>query len=748
MFVKSLIVASSLVAADGRKLLRNQHERNLSWSGDAHPVPVPVAPKPAWSGDGYSGSVNAAKSPAKGADMKTDVNEKKTVKIQSSTKNVVQIQSEGGKSGGYGVKPSNEQPVAVVQVQSAWKSDGYKVKPAAVVDMQSGWKSDGYEVKPVNVGPVKVVQVQSGWKADGYKIKQVSVKPENVVNVQSEWKSDGFKDKPVNAKPAKVVQVQSGWKSDGFKVKPVNTPPVEKPASISQNVWGDDGFPAIEVSSHISLLFIVGSRKYLINWTILLDQTAAPTEEPTKWGGDGHCMLYRPTPDYSKCTNDDTVSSEYVYGSLKECCTAVFGTKVCEHIDVCSPTPAPTPCKDMLFVFDGNTCANNIYIAGGTYYDTAAACCNMNFGMGSMTNGNCDYVDVCVPEPVTTPSPTPCKNMVFFWHENTCTNDIYLADAESYYTAMACCSVNCGVGSYGSGNCNVIDICNPSPNPTPKPTPEPTPEPTPKSVTPAPTPKPVTPAPTPKPVTPVPTPKPVTPAPTTCEHMVFYFDGSACTNAMYIADTMYYTTVFACCDVHFGMGSTVSGSCEYVDVCNPPPIEETPPPTPSPTTCEERSWFITGAGGTLICSNGFSFTSDSSFFESVGSCCMALGNADCFVEDICNTANPTPSPFATDSPTPSPFATYSPTPGSTFGSTPTVSKETTGPPTMATVRPGGHLRSIPVSNGLKEESTTKCHEVRGGKPEVCVYVCTEIKSVFDGDTLVDESATTTESKCL
>ena len=151
-------------------------------------------------------SVNVAKSPVKGGDMKTDVSEKKTVKIQSSIKNVVQVQSEGWNSGGYGVKPSNEKPASLVQVQIVWKANGYKdqpsnVKPATVVDVQSGWKSDGFKVKPENVGP------------------------------------------------AKVVQVQSGWKSDGFKAKPVNTPPVEKPPSISENMWGDDGFPAIEVSS-------------------------------------------------------------------------------------------------------------------------------------------------------------------------------------------------------------------------------------------------------------------------------------------------------------------------------------------------------------------------------------------------------------------------------------------------------------------------------------------------------------------
>eukprot|EP00804_Cyclotella_cryptica_P011713 CCRYP_011315-RD/>CCRYP_011315-RD protein AED:0.13 eAED:0.13 QI:0/0.8/0.66/1/0.8/0.66/6/154/665 len=663
MLIKSLIVVSFLVAADGRTLLRNQEERKLAWSGDAHPVPVPVAPKPAWSGDGNSAPVNAVKSPAKGSGMKTVVDGKKTSKMQSSLKkNIVQVTNEGGKAGGYTIKPSNARPVKVVQVQS-------------------GWNSDGYKIKPDNVKPVEVVQ------------------------------SDGYKIKSENSKPEEVVQVQSGWKSDGFKVKPANVTPLQKPASISKNMWSDDGFPNIE--------------------------TAEPTSKPTKWGGDGHCMYYRPTPDYSKCTNDDNVSSELVYGSLKDCCMAVFGTMVCEHVDVCSPTPAPTPCGDMLFFFDGNTCANNVHAPGATSYYTATACCNMNFGMGSFENGNCNYVDVCAPEPAVTPAPTPCEDMIFFLHKNTCTNDIYIADAMSFGTAMACCSVNFGVGSYFNGNCNVIDVCNPSPNPTREPTPAPTPVPTLQPVTPVPTPKPITPAPTPKPVTPPPTPKPVTPSPTTCEDMVFFFHGNTCTNAIFNADATSFNTIIACCNMNFGIGSYASGNCAYIDVCNPEPID-TPAPTPSPTTCEERNWFISGEGSTPICSNGFSFASNSNLFESVAACCMALGNGDCFVEDICSTANPTPSPFAT----------YSPTAGSTFGSTPTVSKETTGPPTMGTVRPGGNLRSRPLSNGLREETATKCHEVRAGTPEVCVYVCTEIASVFDGTTLVDETATTTESECL
>ena len=43
--------------------------------------------------------------------------------------------------------------------------------------------------------------------------------------------------------------------------------------------------------------------------------------------------------------------------------------------------------------------------------------------------------------------------------------------------------------------------------------------------------------------------------------------------------------------------------------------------------------------------------------------------------------------------------------------------------------------------------TTDCREITGGYPEVCVKVCTYIKSSFEGGKLIDETAETTEEEC-
>lgn len=96
---------------------------------------------------------------------------------------------------------------------------------------------------------------------------------------------------------------------------------------------------------------------------------------------------------------------------------------------------------------------------------------------------------------------------------------------------MICCNVNFGPGAINNGLCNVIDICNPTPMPTPNPTPNPTP-------------------------------KPVTPAPTPCEDMVFFVDGNTCTNDIYIADAMSYESAVACCNMNFGVESTMNGNCK------------------------------------------------------------------------------------------------------------------------------------------------------------------------------------------
>lgn len=264
--------------------------------------------------------------------------------------------------------------------------------------------------------------------------------------------------------------------------------------------------------------------------------------------------------------------------------------------------------------------------------DNPIICCNVNFGPGSINNGLCNIVDICntpyptpdptprptprpTPKPVT-PAPTPCEDMLFFVDGDTCTNDVYIADAMSFSSAVACCNMNFGVGSISNGNCKVVDICNP------------------------------------------------TPAPTPCEDQVFFFDGDICSNEIYIADAAAFATAVACCNVNFGIGSLAMGKCDYVDTCNPQPVD-TPEPTPSPTSCEEREWYISVDGDYTICTNGYDFASNTSLYGSLSDCCDALGTT-CYYSDVCVTPSPS----------------YSPTYASTSGSTPTVSKETTGPPTM------------------------------------------------------------------
>jgi hypothetical protein len=139
-------------------------------------------------------------------------------------------------------------------------------------------------------------------------------------------------------------------------------------------------------------------------------------------------------------------------------------------------------------------------------------------------NGSCDYFDMCstpVPTPVpvepfvpvappTTPAPTPCDAKLFFFDGSKCTNEVIIDNAMAYGTysnlstvllrnklltclvlfisdsAMSCCELAFGAGSYANGSCKYVDTCNCVPTPlspielTGKtPTPEPTPLPTP-----------------------------------------------------------------------------------------------------------------------------------------------------------------------------------------------------------------------------------------------------------------------------
>jgi len=277
---------------------------------------------------------------------------------------------------------------------------------------------------------------------------------------------------------------------------------------------------------------------------------------------------------------------------------------------------------------------------------------------------------------------------------------------------MICCNINFGPGSFANGNCNYVDICN----------------------------------------TLEPTESPITPAPTPCEAQVFYFDGNYCTNNVagdaFFFDNVSFKTIMACCNVNFGMGSFVNGGCNFIDVCNslpptPSPVEDiktllptdspiTPEPTespitPAPTPCEALPFFFDGN----TCSNEF-FIADASSFDSLAKCCNmnfgagAFTDGSCNYIDICNTSPPSPAP------------TFISTPGST----PTVSKETTGPPTMSI----GRTRDMPHDES-KTLTSTECEPIYAGTPQVCVYVCTDIISVYAGGELISEDAKSYETEC-
>jgi hypothetical protein len=45
---------------------------------------------------------------------------------------------------------------------------------------------------------------------------------------------------------------------------------------------------------------------------------------------------------------------------------------------------------------------------------------------------------------------------------------------------------------------------------------------------------------------------------------------------------------------------------------------------------------------------------------------------------------------------------------------------------------------------FKKDTSTSCHEVREGN---CVYACTEITSIFEGETSIDERAVSIQKEC-
>ena len=670
-----------------------------------------------------------------------------------------------------------------------------------------------------------------GLNSEGYGINVSSVGSKSgasgiYINVAgSKSNKEGFsvfggssKSSKGPGQPVNPIQPIDGWNNDGHVPVPVPVPAI-------RGKWSGDG--------HVTPLVTPNPTPYPSSWKGDAHQTPKPTNKPVPsittpapsitTPSPSSCeerMVWHPNPDYTMCTNDENYvpDSPYIYISLETCCKALFGTPTCDFIDICQPepivtkspsespvTPAPTPCGDQVFFFDGETCSNEFYIADAPSYTNVMICCNMNFGAGSFIDGSCGYVDVCntmppsvspsdkpsnspvnppaplptsnkpteapnktIITPAPSPAPTACEERL--WHPNPyfkfCTNDSNFpaswTEAENFDTYFYASLAECCMDVFGSFSCEHVDICvtpvptdspvtdEPSPLPTPLPSPLPTELPT-ELITPESTPNPsnkptpvpiepiITPSPSPAPtsceerkwyidgntlicsngynmesdsndtmnigvyyntlqecceaefgnsscdfedvcvepiVTPVPTESPVTPAPTPCEAQVFFFDGNVCSNEFYIADAPAYNTAKACCNMNFGAGSFMKGSCEYVDICNtepPTPSPVTPEPsvniitpeptdapvTPAPTPCEVLLFFFDGE----TCSNEF-FIADAPSYNSAMICCNtnfgpgSFIGGSCGYVDICNTLPPTPSPSHTIvTPTPTPFPT-------------------------------------------------------------------------------------------
>jgi len=589
---------------------------------------------------------------------------------------------------------------------SSKSSKGTPVNPIEPVEK---WGHDGY-VDPIVRGKV--------WDDDGHVTPLVTPKP----TPRPTWKGDA------HTTPAPTTCEQRKWHPNADYTKCTNDGNFDADSEYNYNTLA------------MCCMSVFGTLSCPFDNICVEFISPAPSPAPTSC--EERKFYAIKNEDQLYCSNgydvpNGWVGSVYNFDTLQACCEAEFGKMACYYEDVCSTlppspspaTPAPTPCGDQVFYFNGDVCSNEFVIVGAPAYGSLTACCNLNFGIGSFINGACQYVDECNPSPTPkptqkptkkptqkptpapiTPAPTPCGDQVFYFNGNVCSNEFVIANAPSYGSLIACCNLNFGIGSFINGACQYVDECNPSP--TPKPTQKPTKKPTNAPIEPV--------------VTPEPTFSPVTPSPTPCEAQVFFFDGNVCSNDFYMAGAPSYNTAVACCNVNFGIGSFKQGKCDYIDICNtlppsPSPITDSPI-TPAPTSCDERVFFFDGN----TCTNDV-FIADAPEFMSLKKCCNfnfgvgSLEDRSCIYTDICNTLPPSPAP------------TFISTPGST----PTVSKETTGPPTMDSGRDEEEYISTDVT----------CNEITGGYPQVCVKVCTTIKSIFRGDILMDETAETTEEAC-
>ena len=162
------------------------------------------------------------------------------------------------------------------------------------------------------------------------------------------------------------------------------------------------------------------------------------------------------------------------YTSALACCHANVGMGTigvsCSYDDVCNtpvttpssttPTPTyrpitnlvppptmptPTPCMTQVGFFSRNKCTSDVFIAGGSVYNSILDWCNTNFGMKSLFSGNCNYVDICatsmstpslnVPAATVEPMPawTPCEAQLVFFSGNECSNAVFIQDTTIWH---------------------------------------------------------------------------------------------------------------------------------------------------------------------------------------------------------------------------------------------------------------------------------------------------------------------------
>jgi len=366
----------------------------------------------------------------------------------------------------------------------------------------------------------------------------------------------------------------------------------------------------------------------------LMPTTPSPTTcEERKW----HF-----SPQINGCANTEDMDpdDEMAFDTLVECCEAEFGSENCDSYDMCAPTampsaspttPSPTRCEEDRKWHpnsDSSMCTNAGMSSTDAFdtllecdeYDTLQECCDEVFEPGE----DCQYEDICnTPSPTlspsisptlkptenptknptqkptnqttqqptespilapSTPSPTTCEGRK--WHFspdiNGCANteDMDPDDEMTFDTLAECCEAKFGIDA-----CNSYDMCAPTASP---------------SVS------------------------PVTPSPTICEDRKWRpnDDSTMCINAGEwtsndaLGGLEVYDNLQDCCEEIFE-----DETCVYEDICltlspttnpsNDPtanPVGEilTKRPSPAPTPCEGRKWYLLSTKTILKqCTNGY-----------------------------------------------------------------------------------------------------------------------------------------------